>query len=125
MNKKTFGITLAFLTLIAGLVFAEDTCTYYTSDSSEMSARISVNENEATIDVRSYVGHERIAIYEIDIDGFTFGEWDISGTLILNELGSTTVTVKNTDHEYNNYPAPRKFYFNSSPSVTVKAKTCD
>ena len=129
MNKKTFGITLVFLTLLASLVFAADTCTYYDSNGSQLSARISsVDENRATIDVRSYVGHERIAIYEVVVDGVTFGEWDMSGNLILDEMGSTSVTVTNTDHAFNtayNANSPIRYYFNSSPSVTVSAKTCD
>jgi hypothetical protein len=113
MNKKTWIIAVVFLTLLtAGLVFAADVCNYYKTGTPQLSARVvSVDGKTATIDVRSYVGHERIAIYEVTLDKRTYGEWDISGTLILAPLGSTKITVA--------YPS------RATPSVTVLAKTCD
>ena len=115
MNKKTWIIAVVFLTLLtAGLVFAADVCNYYKTGTPQLSARVSVNGKTATIDVKSYVGNERIAIYEVSVGNQTFGEWDISGTLILVPLGSTKITV-----------TTNRAGFGANPSVTVLAKTCD
>ena len=119
-------MAVVLLTLLTtSLVFADEVCNYYDSNGPQLSARISVNGNEASIDVRSYVGHERIAIYQVEVDGVTFGEWDIRGNLIIDEMGSTNVKVTNTDHVFDTQYITSRYYFKSNPSVTVWAKTCD
>jgi hypothetical protein len=114
MNKKTWIIAVVFLTLLtAGLVFAADVCNYYRSGTPQLSARVSITGKTATIDVKSYVGHERIAIYEVKVGSQTYGEWDISGNLILAPLGSTKITVTTNRASF------------GGNNVTVLAKTCD
>ena len=115
MNKKTWIVAVLFLTVLtAGLIFAADVCNYYKTGTPQLSARVSVDGKTATIDVRSYVGNERIAIYEVKVGNQTFGEWDISGNLILAPLGSTKITV-----------TTNRSGFGGNPGVTVLAKTCD
>ena len=115
MNKKTLIIAVVFITLLtAGLVFAADVCNYYKTGTEKLSARVSVDGKTATIDVKSYVGNERIAIYEVTVGNQTFGEWDISGTLILAPLCSTQIKV-----------TTKQAGFGRNPGVIVLAKTCD
>ena len=74
------------------------------------------------------IGHERIAIYEVEIDGVIFSDWDISGDTILDEMGSTELTITNTDFAYNpsyNNNDIRRISYKPSPDFTVRAKTCD
>jgi hypothetical protein len=116
MNKKIRIIAVVFLTLLtAGLVFAADICNYYKTGTPQLSARVTLDSTGtiATIDVISYVGHERIAIYEVKVGTATFGEFDIQGNKILAPLGSTKITVSNGRR------------WSSNISVTVLAKTCD
>ena len=113
MNKKTWIIAVVLLILLTGsLVFAADVCNYYRTGTEKLSARVSITGQTATIDVKSYVGNERIAIYEVKVGNQTFGEWDISGTLILAPLGSTKITVKTNLRSF------------GGSNVTVLAKTC-
>ena len=113
MKKKTWIVAVVFLTLLtASLVFAADVCNYYKTGTDKLSARVSATDGKtATIDVRSYVGHERIAVYEVTLGNQTYGEWEISGNLILAPLGSTKITVA--------------YRYKDTPKVTVLAKTCD
>jgi hypothetical protein len=116
MKKKGMLIFIAiflFGFIATGVVLAADVCNFYVSGTDKLSAIASTNKNVATIRVKSYVGNERIAIYEVTVSGETFNEWNIDGNCILDPLGSTTITVR-----------IKQGYGFQNSNVIVKAKTC-
>jgi hypothetical protein len=117
MNKKHFSFALVLIVLIAtGTVFAQDTCNYYESGTSQVDAKISINGKTATINVKSYVGRERIEIYKVVVGNETFGIWDITGTTEIGPHGSTTIKVTSE---------ARVTPFGGKTNFTVYLKTCE
>ena len=124
MNKKHFSFALVLIVLIVtGAVFAQDTCNYYESGTSQVEARISVSGKTATIDVNSYVGKERIEIYKVVVGNETFSTWDISGTKIIGPHGSTTIKV--TSSARNDAGQVYGAFGSAKPNFKVYLKTCE
>jgi pyrrolidone-carboxylate peptidase len=114
-NKKILVIAIMLsMTIAIGAVFAQAVCNYYESGTEQVTARISVDGRTATIDVKSYVGRERIEIYRVVVNGVEFTNWDIRGNCEIGPHGSTTVSVTKTGS-----------LFPSNPSFKVYLKTCE
>jgi pyrrolidone-carboxylate peptidase len=113
--KNILVIALVLFAIGGTIVFAQAVCNYYESGTDQVTARISVSGKTATIDVKSYVGRERIEIYKVVVGQDTFTNWDISGIKEIGPHGSTTVKVTRTGSH--NFP--------SSPSFKVYLKTCE
>ncbi|GBU28743.1 hypothetical protein R84B8_02303 [Treponema sp. R8-4-B8] len=122
MKKKIFLTALVMLIILAGVVFAEDdVCNYYENGTAQIDARISFSTDKktATIEIKSYVGKERIEVYKVVVDKHSFDTWDIKGTKVIGPHGLTSIIVT-SDKPFGfgqnaNAQTPFKVYLKTCP----------